>query len=100
MHGWHRARRSRLYIRQAQTGHGKKLVKVGSYRSYRGVLGAADGSGEDPTARKLAVMGGGAVGIELASAIKSFYPSKGVRLVHPRGQLVPAHGPRVYGHVI
>lgn len=35
-------------------------------------------------AKNIAVIGGGAVGVELATDIKSYYPEKSVTLVHSR----------------
>lgn len=52
------------------------------------------------SARKIAVVGGGAVGIELAADIKSFYPEKHVTLVHSRGQLLNNFGPRLHEFVL
>ena len=52
------------------------------------------------SAKKIAVIGGGAVGIEMASDIKSFYPEKHVTLIHSRSQLLPHFGPRLHEHVV
>lgn len=52
------------------------------------------------SARNVAVVGGGAVGIELAADIKSFYPEKHVTLVHSRGQLLNNFGPRLHEYVL
>lgn len=52
------------------------------------------------SAIKVAVVGGGAVGIELAADIKSFYPEKHVTLVHSRGQLLNNFGPRLHEFVL
>jgi len=52
------------------------------------------------SARKITVIGGGAVGIKMASDIKSFYPEKEVTLVHSRNQLLPHFGPRLHDHVV
>lgn len=49
------------------------------------------------SARKIVVVGGGAVGIELAADIKSFYP---VTLVHSRGRLLNNFGPRLHEYVL
>lgn len=51
-------------------------------------------------AGKIAVVGGGAVGIELASDIKEFYPDKEVTLIHSRGQLMNSFGKRLHDHVL
>jgi pyruvate/2-oxoglutarate dehydrogenase complex dihydrolipoamide dehydrogenase (E3) component len=52
------------------------------------------------SAKKIAVIGGGAVGIEMASDIKSFYPEKDITLVHSRDQLLLHFGPRLHEHVV
>jgi NADH dehydrogenase FAD-containing subunit len=44
--------------------------------------------------QKIAIIGGGAVGVEIASDIKDFYPDKEVTLVHSRGQLLNNFGKR------
>lgn len=51
-------------------------------------------------AKDIAVVGGGAVGIELATDIKEFYPDKDVTLVHSRGQLMNSFGKRLHDHVL
>ncbi|KAJ7718596.1 hypothetical protein DFH07DRAFT_860114, partial [Mycena maculata] len=51
------------------------------------------------TAGRIAVVGGGAVGIEIASDIKSFFPCKDVTLYHSRSQLLPTFGYRLHEHV-
>ncbi|KAJ0423245.1 hypothetical protein BJY00DRAFT_310374 [Aspergillus carlsbadensis] len=45
--------------------------------------------------QKIAILGGGAVGVELASDIKDFYPDKEVTLVHSRDALLNRFGPRL-----
>lgn len=52
------------------------------------------------SASKVAVVGGGAVGIELAADIKSFYPEKHVTLVHSRRQLLNNFGSRLHEYVL
>lgn len=51
-------------------------------------------------ATKIAIIGGGAVGVELASDIKSFYPEKNVTLIHSRGQLMPNFGKRLHEYTM
>lgn len=51
-------------------------------------------------ASRIAVIGGGAVGIEIATDIKSFFPSKDVTLFHSRSQLLPSFGPRLHNYVL
>ncbi|PVH96108.1 FAD/NAD(P)-binding domain-containing protein [Periconia macrospinosa] len=48
---------------------------------------------------KIAVVGGGAVGIELAADVKTFYPDSDVTLIHSRDQLLPNFGKRLHDHV-
>jgi NADH dehydrogenase FAD-containing subunit len=43
-------------------------------------------------AKKIAIVGGGAVGVQIAGDIKSFYPQKDVTLVHSRPRLLNAFG--------
>ncbi|KAJ7619385.1 oxidoreductase [Roridomyces roridus] len=50
-------------------------------------------------AQRIAVIGGGAVGVELASDIKSFFPDKNISLYHSRAQLLPTFGHRLHDHV-
>jgi NADH dehydrogenase FAD-containing subunit len=50
-------------------------------------------------AARIAVVGGGAVGIELASDIKDFYPEKSVVLLHSRDRLLPSFGERLHQYV-
>lgn len=48
--------------------------------------------------QKIAIVGGGAVGVELASDIKDFYPEKEVTLIHSRDQLLNHFGKRLQEH--
>jgi NADH dehydrogenase FAD-containing subunit len=50
--------------------------------------------------QKIAVVGAGAVGVELATDIKSFYPEKDVTLIHSRGQILNTFGKRLHDHVL
>lgn len=50
------------------------------------------------SARSIALVGGGAVGVEMAADIKSFFPEKKVTLVHSRTQLLPRFGKRLHDH--
>jgi pyruvate/2-oxoglutarate dehydrogenase complex dihydrolipoamide dehydrogenase (E3) component len=50
-------------------------------------------------AKKIAVVGGGAVGVELAADIKSWYTEKDVTLVHSRPMLLHRFGERLHEHV-
>jgi NADH dehydrogenase FAD-containing subunit len=51
------------------------------------------------TANRIAVVGGGAVGVELATDIKYFHPDKDVTIVHSRERLLQRFGPRLHDHV-
>jgi NADH dehydrogenase FAD-containing subunit len=50
-------------------------------------------------AARIAVVGGGAVGIEVASDIKDVYPEKNVVLLHSRDRLLPSFGERLHEYV-
>ncbi|KAJ6547009.1 hypothetical protein B0H19DRAFT_953194 [Mycena capillaripes] len=50
--------------------------------------------------QKIAVVGAGAVGVELATDIKGFYPEKDVTLVHSRNQLLNNFGKRLHEYVL
>ncbi|KAL4993020.1 hypothetical protein BDV10DRAFT_200069 [Aspergillus recurvatus] len=50
-------------------------------------------------ANRIAVVGGGPVGIQIATDIASYFPEKKVTLVHSRAQLLPNFGPRLHEHV-
>ncbi|KND89837.1 Apoptosis-inducing factor 2 [Tolypocladium ophioglossoides CBS 100239] len=50
--------------------------------------------------QKIAIVGGGAVGVELASDIKDFYPDKDVTLIHARGQLMSHFGKRLQDYTL
>ncbi|KAF9773107.1 hypothetical protein IL306_009150 [Fusarium sp. DS 682] len=51
-------------------------------------------------ADRIAVIGAGAVGIELSTEIKEKYPTKSVTLVHSRQQLLPRFGHKLHEHVL
>ncbi|KAK1762978.1 FAD/NAD(P)-binding domain-containing protein [Phialemonium atrogriseum] len=51
-------------------------------------------------APSVAVVGAGAVGVEIATDVKAFYPAKRVVLVHSRDRLLPRFGPRLHAHVL
>lgn len=50
-------------------------------------------------AQRIAVVGGGAVDVELAADIKSFYPEKDVTIVHSRERLLSRFRPRLHEYV-
>lgn len=47
-------------------------------------------------AKNIAVIGGGAVGVELAMEIKDTFHQKQVTLIHSRNQLLPRFGPKLH----
>jgi NADH dehydrogenase FAD-containing subunit len=51
-------------------------------------------------ARRIAVVGGGAVGVQIAGDIRSWYPEKQIALVHSRKQLLPRFGMMLPEHVV
>ena len=51
-------------------------------------------------AESIAVVGGGAVGVELVTDIKGWYPEKNVTLVHSRDKLLHAYGPRLHARAM
>jgi NADH dehydrogenase FAD-containing subunit len=51
-------------------------------------------------AKRIAIVGGGAVGIEIASDIKSYFPMKDVAIIHSRGQLLQSFGKRLHEHTM
>ncbi|CZT03356.1 uncharacterized protein RAG0_10144 [Rhynchosporium agropyri] len=48
----------------------------------------------------IALVGGGAVGVQLATDIKSFYPEKKVTLIHSRAQILSSFGVRLHDYVM
>ncbi|KAG8160974.1 hypothetical protein KVR01_009238 [Diaporthe batatas] len=52
------------------------------------------------SAENIAVVGGGAVGVELATDIKGWYPEKDVTLVHSRNRLLHGYGSRLHDRVM
>jgi thioredoxin reductase len=59
-------------------------------RYQKGVAGAG----------RIAVLGGGAVGVEIAADIKSYFPEKAVTLIHSRAQVLNRFGPRLHEAVL
>ncbi|KAI0005256.1 hypothetical protein F4779DRAFT_630147 [Xylariaceae sp. FL0662B] len=50
--------------------------------------------------QKIAIIGAGAVGVEIATDIKTFYPEKDVTLIHSRERLLPRFGRKLHDHVL
>ncbi|CZT47632.1 uncharacterized protein RSE6_08214 [Rhynchosporium secalis] len=48
----------------------------------------------------IALVGAGAVGVQLATDIKSFYPEKKVTLIHSRAQILSSFGVRLHDYVM
>ncbi|RGP77708.1 hypothetical protein FLONG3_4167 [Fusarium longipes] len=51
-------------------------------------------------AERVAVIGAGAVGVELVTEIREKYPDKKVTLIHSRQQLLPRFGPKLHERVL
>lgn len=68
--------------------------KAGGQEELRGMQRAIEEAG------KIAVVGGGAVGVELVSDIKDFYPEKKTVLFQSRDRLLPGFGKRLHDHVM
>ena len=51
-------------------------------------------------AGRVAIIGGGAVGVELVTEIKERYPDKQVTLIQSRQHLLPRFGPKLHGRVL
>lgn len=51
-------------------------------------------------AKKIAIVGAGAVGVELATDIKDVYPDKEVTLIHSRGQILNQFGKSLHEYVM
>lgn len=59
-----------------------KPLSVKYFQSYQKRVGAAS---------SIIVVGGGAVGVQMATDLKELYPEKEVTLVHSRDQLMPVY---------
>ncbi|KAF5875642.1 putative amid-like nadh protein [Botrytis fragariae] len=64
-----------------------KIEGEGELRGYQKAIQASS---------RIAVVGGGAVGVELATDIKSFLPDKNVTLIHSRDRLLVRFGPQLH----
>ncbi|KAL4728108.1 hypothetical protein ACLX1H_004842 [Fusarium chlamydosporum] len=51
-------------------------------------------------ADRVAVIGGGAVGVELVTEIRAKYPDKRITLIHSRHHLLPRFGVKLHEHVL
>lgn len=70
------------------------LTKTEGVNAFRATQRAVE------AARTIAVVGGGPVGVQIATDIKSYYPAKEVTLVHSRDKVLSAFGPRLQGVVM
>ncbi|KAL6231538.1 hypothetical protein BDW75DRAFT_219915 [Aspergillus navahoensis] len=70
------------------------LRKSEGVNAFRATQRAVD------AAKTIAVVGGGPVGVQIATDIKSYYPTKEVTLVHSRDRVLSAFGPRLQGVVM
>lgn len=52
------------------------------------------------SSHKIAVVGGGPVGVQLSSDIKDFYPDKDITLIHSRDHLLSQYGHRLQDYVL
>lgn len=74
--------------------------KVSSTEREKGIAELKGMQSKISKAKKIAVIGGGAVGVQLSSDIKSFFPEKDVALIHSRNQLMPTFGKRLHNHAL
>ncbi|KAH7183587.1 uncharacterized protein B0J16DRAFT_290217 [Fusarium flagelliforme] len=74
----------RLFARTKEDG-------IEELKGFQQRIGKAD---------RVAVIGGGAVGVELVTEIREKYPEKKVTLIHSRQHLLPRFGPRLHDHVL
>ncbi|KAF2219663.1 oxidoreductase [Elsinoe ampelina] len=52
------------------------------------------------SSQRIAIVGAGAVGVEIACDIKYFYPQKQVTLVHSRSAILQRFGPKLQAHAL
>ena len=83
------------------TGSGNGLpTKVASTEKAGGMAELRNLQRQIEKAESVAVVGGGAGGVQLVGDIRSWYPGKRIALVHSRAQLLPTFGPRLHEHVL
>lgn len=85
-------------------------IATGSKRNFPANAAATDSRGactefrqiqqKIQSAQRIAVIRGGALGVEISADIKSFFPQKSVTLFHSRGRLLHQFGPRLHEFVI
>lgn len=76
--------------RPVQAAATEKATACGELRDTQSIIKAS---------HKIAIVGGGAVGVEIAGDIKDFYPDKHVTLIHSRGRLLNSFGGRLQDYV-
>ncbi|POS70110.1 hypothetical protein DHEL01_v211499, partial [Diaporthe helianthi] len=74
-----------------------KLVSQDKHGACEELRGLQEQIGD---AESIAVVGGGAVGVELVTDIKGWYPDKDVTLVHSRNRLLHTYGARLHDRVM
>lgn len=62
--------------------HDDKLASVKYFQAYQERV---------QNASSIAIVGGGAVGVQMATDLKELYPEKEITLVHSRNQLMPVY---------
>jgi NADH dehydrogenase FAD-containing subunit len=66
--------------------HDEKAPSVDYLRSYQQQVKKAS---------KIVIVGGGAVGVQMATDLKEVYPEKDVTLIHSRDRLMPLYHPKM-----
>lgn len=83
------------------TGSNQELpAKVEGLTKMEGMSELRDLQEKIENANRIAIVGGGAVGVQLSGDIKSWYPKKDVTLLHSRQQLLPSFGKRLSAFVV
>ncbi|CAM1502549.1 Fc.00g045330.m01.CDS01 [Cosmosporella sp. VM-42] len=66
--------------------HDEKASCIGYFKTYQQAV---------QKAKSIVIIGGGAVGVQMATDLKEFYPEKEVTLVHSRDRLMPLYHPKM-----
>jgi len=66
--------------------HDEKALSVDYLRSYQQQVKRAS---------KIVIVGGGAVGVQMATDLKEVYPEKDVTLIHSRDRLMQLYHPKM-----
>jgi NADH dehydrogenase FAD-containing subunit len=75
-------------------------AQVKSTEKKDGCAELRDMQAQIKSAKNIALVGGGPVGVQLAGDIKTFYEDKRVVLIHSRDQLLPNFGKRLHDYVV